>query len=186
MRARHGQGHGGFVEVITALAATAMVLAGCATVRDGPTVTFPPSTFGSGAVTDASTAAQREIDRALGTIGLFSVVPRVPYRPAEAPRFAAAPRTVLQVSVPDVGTSEYISIYEFPDAQSAAMAAREQAAYVASPVGRVQFPTGTDFTIRQLGSTIVLYTFLPQAGLGRSIEIAKVLRALGTVIEVPR
>ncbi len=186
MRAHDAQGHGGMVGAIMALAATALLLVGCATVRDGPIVTFPPSTFGSGAVTDASTAAQREVDRALGTIGLFSVVPRVPYRPAEAPRFAAAPRTVLEVSVPDVGASEHISIYEFPDAQTAAVAAREQAAYVASPVGRVQFPTGTDFTIRQLGSTILLYTFLPQAGLGRSNEIAEVLRGLGTVIEVPR
>ena len=74
----------------------------------------------------------------------------------------------------------------FVDPASARQAAREQAAYVASPVGRVQFPTGTQFTIRQFGSAVVFFSEVPGSSPDdQAPDVAEALRSVGEEVEVP-
>ena len=84
-------------------------------------------------------------------------------RPAEAPAFAAAPRAVYQVILPKDPSKGFIVVYEFLDPTHAAAAAAEQQAYLATGPGRVQTPQGTVSVIRQVGSTVVYYQWLPGA-----------------------
>ena len=87
-------------------------------------------------------------------------------RPAEAPAFAAAPRAVYQVTLPKDPSKGFIVVYEFVDPAHAAGAAAEQQAYLATGPGRVQTPQGTVSLIRQVGSTVVYYQWLPRRGAG--------------------
>lgn len=170
--------------------ALALILAGCGIgASNGGALTFPPQSFGpSGATTTAAVAETRAaIAAALGARSLQLGEPKVPFRPPEAPRFAGAPRAVYQVQLPDDAAHGFISVYEFTDAPSAATAATEQANYVGSGVGRVQFPPDTRFVIRQLGTTVVFYTWSPSNSPDtRTSDIEVALDTLGVAIAVPR
>ena len=160
----------------------AVVSAACGVGAGGAPVTFPPQSFGAvGAPTPAMQQARTAVTAALGGVGIIVDEPQSPYRPAEAPRVAGAPRTVIQAVLPQDPERGRISIYGFVDPSAAAEAAREQAAYVASPVGRVQFPTGTRFTIRQFGSAVLFYSEVP--GSSPDPQAADVVEALETVGE---
>ena len=107
-------------------------------------------------------------------------------RPAEAPLLGAAPRAVYQVLLPKDPTRGFIVVYEFADPARAAAAATEQQAYLATGPGRVQRPQGTVTVIRQVGSTVVLYTWLPGASQDPSAAgIQAALETLGTGYPVP-
>jgi hypothetical protein len=122
----------------------------------------------------------------LEAAGLVVADPRVPYRPAEAPSFAAASRAVLQVQLAGDLAHGFLSVYEFASAAAATDAAREQVAYVASGTGRIQFPAGTRFTVRQLGSAVVFYAWSPGVTTDpQAPDIEAALRTLGTEIAVP-
>lgn len=164
----------------------AVSLAGCAATPDAPPITFPPATFGSGVITAATDATRRAVERALAGIGLTAAAAQSTYRPGESARFTAAPRIVLEVTLPASDAVLPISIYEFTNEDAAVSAGTEQARYVASPVGRVLFAPGTQFVMRRDGRTVLFYAWLPaeeQAGAG---EIATALTAVGIEIEVPR
>ena len=109
------------------------------------------------------------------------------YRPAEAPRVAVAPRLVVRMIVPADPDHGRILIYEFRDTGAATVAAQEQAAYVSSGVGRVQFPPQTRFTLRVVGSTVIFYAYStedvpdPESASG----IATALAGLGFEVPVP-
>lgn len=167
------------------LVALALALAGCATAPD-PVVTFPPSTFGSGVVTPATDTTRGSVERALAGIGLTATPAQSPYRPGETQRFTDAPRLVLEVAIPASAVVVPISIYEFSNDDAAASAGDEQARYVASPVGQVLFPPGTQFVMRRLGRTVVFYDWLPADEEPAEAEIATALAAIGSEIEVPR
>lgn len=185
-RMRHGSADRPAAATFLALLALAMLVAACGTERETALVTFPPATLGAGIVTAASDVTRKAIDRSLSGIGLSAGLPQIPYRPGEAPLVAAAPRTVLEVAIPGGSGPAYVSIYEFANVDSATAAGAEQARYVASPVGRVLFTTGTQFAVRQSGTTVVFYSWLPSADDPRTDEIASALESVGTVIEVPR
>jgi hypothetical protein len=168
--------------------ALALALAGCGVGADGAApVTFPPQSFGAaGPATPAMQQARTAVAAALGAAGLIVDEPQSPYRPAEAPRFAGAPRSVIRAVLPRDPDRGLVSIYGFADPAAAAQAAREQAAYVASPVGRVQFPTGTQFTIRQFGSAVVFYSEIPGSSEDpQAADVAEALRTVGEEVEVP-
>ena len=168
-----------------AIAIIAIVLAGCATTRDEPAVTFPPATFGAGVSTSATDTTRRTIEGTLAGIGLTAAVAQSPFRPGESPRFTDAPRIVLDVALPGSEVVVPISIYEFTNEDAAVAAGDEQARYVASPVGRVQFAPGTQFVIRHEGRTVVFYAWLPAEDVPGTAEIATALAAIGVEIEVP-
>ena len=171
---------------VMVVAAALVAACGVSEPRGDP-VTFPPRTFGAaGSPTPAMERARAEIAGALGAVGILLDEPQAPYRPAEAARFGAAPRTVVRAVLPDDLTRGLISIYGFTDSATAVQAAREQAAYVGSPVGRVQFPTGTQFTIRQLDSTVIFYGEVTGASPdAQAADVAEALRTLGEAVPVP-
>lgn len=164
----------------------ALVAAGCGVgAGRNEVVTFPPRTFGAGGPsTAAMEQARTAVTSALGSAGIIVDQPQAPYRPAETPQLAAAPRTLIRAVLPEDPDRGLVSIYGFMDPAAAAEAAREQARYVASPVGRVQFPTGTEFTIRQFGSSVIFYSEVP--GTSPDPQAEAVTTALRTVgAEVP-
>ena len=166
----------------------AMILAGCgAGASVDPPATFPPTTFGPGEATGADVAATRaELARAFGALSLQLADPQVPHRPAESTAFAAARRAVFQVVLPDDAAHGFVSVYEFADQPAAAAAGRDQAAYVASGPGRVQFPPDSRFVIRQVGRTVVFFAWSPLNSPDRRTgDIQTALETVGTGIPVP-
>lgn len=173
---------------LAATLAAGLLAAGCGT---GPAIdrpaTFPPTTFGPGQATGADVArTQAELARALGAASLQLTVPQVPHRPGEAAAFAAAPRAVFQVVLPDDPTHGFITVYQFADEAAAAAAGNEQAAYLASGPGRVQFPPDSHFVLRQVGPTVIFFAWSPANSPDeRTPEIQGVLETIGTGIPIP-
>ncbi len=149
--------------------------------------TFPPVGATTAPAGPAAGSTRAALVDALGTQGLQLEDVVTAYRPAEAPRLAVAPRLVVRVIVPADPDHGRILIYEFRDTGAATVAAQEQAAYVASGVGRVQFPPQTQFTLRVVGSTVVFYAFstsdVPDPE--RASGIATALASLGFEVPVP-
>ncbi len=144
-----------------ALGAT-VLLAACG-ATEVPSLRLPAVSVGPGrTVSPAVIQTRIELVRALGEHNLVLSDSQAPVRPAEAPLLAAAPRAVYQVILPKDPTHGFIIVYEFPDPARAAAAAAEQQAYLATGPARVQTPFGTVSIIRQVGSTVVFYDWLPE------------------------
>jgi hypothetical protein len=121
-----------------------------------------------------------DVARALAAQGIQVEDAARPYRPAEAPAFATAPRLVIRAILPDDPDHGLLVIYEFADPTAASAAAEEQAAYIASGVGRVQFPNDARFVIRVVGSTVVFFVWAPSASSDpRTRQVTTALEALG-------
>jgi hypothetical protein len=94
---------------------------------------------------------------------------------------------VIRAIIPGDPDHGRIVIYEFLSTADATTAAQEQASYVASGVGRVQFTPDTQFTLRVDGSTVVFYSWAA-ANSPDPTRAAAVATALGTVgfkVDVP-
>ena len=165
---------------VLAIAATTSGLAACAATED-PGRTFTVASVGP-ALTVSPTVNQTraELVRALGAHHLVLTDTQTPVRPAESALLTSAPRAVYQVILPKDPTRGFIVVYEFPDTGRAASAAAEEQAYLATGPGRVQTPQGTVTIVRQVGSTVVLYTWLPGAALDPSApDIQTALETVG-------
>ncbi|MEW5992208.1 MAG: hypothetical protein AB1736_12800 [Chloroflexota bacterium] len=148
--------------------------------------TFPPAGATTGVAGAAAAVTRSEVARALGVAGVQLEDATRAYRPAEAPGFAAAPRIVVRAILPDDPDHGLIVIYEFVDAGAASVAAQAQADYIASGVGRVQFPNDARFVIRTLGATALFYAWSPAAATDpRAAAIATALETVGVGIPVP-
>jgi hypothetical protein len=159
----------------------AVLLAGCG-ASDGPVPSLPAAvSVGPGrTVSPAVNQTRIELVRALGEHNLVLADSQAPVRPPEAPLLAAAPRALYQVILPKDPSHGFIVVYEFPDAARAAAAAAEQQAYLATGPARVQTPLGTVSIIRQVGSTVVFYDWLPAGSLDDSAPgIQAALETLG-------
>jgi hypothetical protein len=132
----------------------ALLVAAC-TPPSGNNVPSP----GSGG--DPASATKALITGALGTVGLQAVDAIKPYRPPEAPSLTGAPRSVVQVQLPDDPDHGFVVIYSLGSATAAEKAAFDQAAYVASGTGGIQFPPGSHFVIRTVDTTMIFFTFSP-------------------------
>jgi hypothetical protein len=162
-----------------------LAAAGCGGTTTTPRPTGPAPS--GGAISNATALTRADLQRALGAARLQITDPQVPYRPAEVPSLAAAPRQVVQVVLPNDPTHGYIVIYDLGDAAAARAAGEAQAAYVASGPGRIQFPPDARFVIRQVGSTIVFYAWSPGSSTDEfAPEIQPVLETIGSEIAVPR
>jgi hypothetical protein len=174
---------------LLAAASLAIVAAGCGIAANatGAASFAPPSVGPSIGTTAAVTATRSALAAALAAKSLQLGDPKVPFRPPESALFAAAPRAVYQVVLPADPGHGFVSVYEFPNAAAAATAGTEQADYVASGPGGVQFPVDTRFVIRQMGTTIIFYAWSPPNSPDpRTADIQPALETLGTPIAVPR
>jgi hypothetical protein len=156
------------------------IVAGCAT-SEAPASSQPPASIApQRSVTPAVGLVRSDLVRVLGERDLVLSDTQAAVQRAEAAMLASAPRAVYQVVLPDDPTRGYIVVYEFADPSRAAAAAAEQQAYLATGPGRVQTPQGTVTIIRQVGTTVVLYEWLPGASRDdRAPAIQTALETLG-------
>ena len=162
------------------------VVGGCA--PGGVSVaSFPPGTIGPARTAGAAAAQTRiELVRVLGEHNLILQDSQAPFRPPEDTVFTTTPRALHQVILPDAPGEGFIVVYEFSDATTAAEAAADQAAYLATGPARVQSAFGTRHVIRLVGSTVVLYSWVPEgAADARQPAIQAALETLGVGVAVP-
>jgi len=149
-------------------------------------LTFPPvgsTPQPAGAATDTVKA---QLAAALGVEGIQLADANTPYRPPEGAIFAAAPRTVVQAVLPDDPTHGYLVLYAFGTPQQALAGAQDQARYVASGPGRIQFQPGTSFELRTLGNIAIFFAWTPDnAPDTREAMIPLALSQLGDEVPIP-
>lgn len=161
----------------------AMALAGCS-ISSGPSfpaigVTPPPAG-------DSTAGARAQVAAALAVEGLQLSDSKTTYRPPEGAIFAAAPRTVIQVALANDPTHGYIVLYPFGTPQQALAAAQDQAVYVSSGVGNVQFVPGTQFSLRVLGNVAIFFAWTPNASPDANMDsIPIALSQIGDQVPIP-
>jgi len=168
--------------------AACLVLVGCGIATSTNVVTFPPEAVGPDAtVTPAVAQTRTAIAAALAPFSLQLKDADRPFRPAESARLAAAPRAVYQVVLPDDLDGGQIVVYEFRDAAAAVDAGNELAGYLGTGAGRIQFPLDAQHSIRQVGTTLIFYTWAPSTSPDPgSKTIADALTTLGVGFAAPR
>lgn len=148
--------------------------------------TFPPVGVTPGPAGSVAAATRGEVVRALAVQGLQAEDAARSYRPAEAPEFATAPRLVVRAILPEDPDHGRIVIYEFASPPAATSAAASQAVYLASGVGRVQFPPDARFVLRVVGATAVFFTWSPAGSRdARTAQIGTALETLGLGVAIP-
>jgi hypothetical protein len=154
----------------------------CAGPTAAPTTTYPPPSAATNLdVTAAVGQTRAEIAAALAKHQLQLQDSQVPYRPAEGPILANAPRAVYQAVLPADPTHGYIVVYELRDTARAAEAAAEQQRYLVTGPAKVQTPPGTLHVIRGVGTTVIVYDWLPGASADPSAPaIQTALETIGT------
>ena len=162
--------------------AVAMALAACSS----PRTTFPPAGFTPGAPGDDASATKALVLGALGAVGLQAVDSIKPYRPPEGAVMTGAPRSVLQVQLPDDPDHGQVVIYSLGSAVAAERAAFDQATYIASGPGKIQFPPGSHFVLRTVGTTVIFFTWSPGGSPDqRTGLIEQALNTLGVAVPIP-
>ena len=154
---------GGLVGTVFAVGVVAFAVAGCGSVGESGRSFSVESVGPAKTVSPAVDQTRAELVRVLAAQSLVLSNTQTPVRKAESPLMAAASRAIYQVVLPKDPNKGYIVVYEFTDLGLAAAAAAEQQAYLGTGPGRVQTPQGTVTLIRQVGSTVVLYDWLPAA-----------------------
>lgn len=147
----------------------ALAVIGCAT---RPVIT-------PGAPGDAASATKQLVISALSGAGVTAAEATKPYRPSETPALTAAPRRIVQAQLANDPNHGFVVIYSFVSAATAEKAAYDQAAYVASPAGQVQFPPGSQFVIRLVDTTMIFFTWAP--GASPDLQQQKIEDALNDV-----
>jgi hypothetical protein len=170
-----------------AAAVALAVVGGCGIGAAGVPASLPAASVGPSATAGADVQQTRGvIAAALRSVAVQFGDATRPYRPAEASRLRDAPRAVYQVVLPDQPDAGYIVVYHFPDASSAVDAGNEEAGYLGTGNGRVQFPLGTQHVIRELGPTLILYSWLPSASSDPTAgKVADALNTIGIGFTVP-
>lgn len=163
-------------------AVLALALAACATTR----ATFPPPGATTAPAGAAAEATVRQVIAAAGAKGVSVRPADRPYRPPEGPLLAAAPRTVLQASIPNDPDHGYVVVYELGGPTKAANAAADEAAYIASGPGRVQFTPDTRYVLRLVDSTVVFFHWSPGTSPAAQLsDLAASLETLGEGVPIP-
>ena len=161
----------------------AVALGGCITTRNS----FPPAGSTPKPAGDATAATVTQVIAALQAQGLQAAVSDRAYRPAEGPLLAAASRTVIQVTLPQDPSRGSIVVYALASPAAAQAAAEDHAAYLAAGIGGgVQYPPGTEFVLRVVGSNVVFFNWLPANSPDPGTQqIATALQGVGTEVEIP-
>lgn len=168
--------------------AVAIVAVGACAPGGGPGLaTLPAGSLGPTVTVGPSVAQTRgDLVRVLGERNLVLRDTQAAFRPPEDGRFTLTPRVIYQVILPAAPSQGFIVVYEFADAQTAAAAADEQARYLASGPARVQSAFGTRHIMRLVGSTVVLYSWVPEGAEDpRQPDIQAALETLGVGVPIP-
>jgi hypothetical protein len=171
--------------VVVILVIAAAFVAGKAGAPGAPT--FPPVGATTPPAGPAAAATRADIAAALAAENLQLEDRASPYRPAVSARLATARRLVVRAIIPSDPDHGRIVIYEFLSTGDATSAAQEQAAYLASGVGRVQFTPDTQFTLRVVGSTVVFYSWAAanSPDVAKASAVSTALQTLGFGVPVP-
>ena len=174
----------GFGVVVVAV----FLAAGCGIGASREVVTFPPASVGPAATVSPAVLQTRAlIAAALAPLQIQLADAKTPFRPGESPRVAAAPRAVYQAVLPTDPGGGQIVVYEFRDTGAAVDAGNELAGYLGTGSGKVQFPVDVRFTIREIGTTLVFYTWAPSTSPDPgSPRVADALATLGVGFTPPR
>jgi hypothetical protein len=189
MAARLRLGGRWLAALVVGVSSIVAACAGTAGTAGQPSAALPPAAASLGparTVGPAVAQTRAELVRVLGTRNLVLQDTQAPFRPPEDATFTTTPRALYQVILPDAPSEGFIVVYEFGDPGRAADAAQAQAAYLASGPVKVQSPLGARHVLRLLGSTVVLYSWVP-AGVEdpRQPDIEAALDLLGTGVAVP-
>ncbi|HUQ77811.1 MAG TPA: hypothetical protein VM427_02905 [Patescibacteria group bacterium] len=174
--------------VISALV-VGLTLAGCGLGANNAPASLPAISVGPAATVGGATAQTRgAIVTALSTVAAqFGDSPR-PYRPAESPRLRDARRAVYKVVLPDQPDAGYVVVYEFADAGAAVDAGNEEAGYLGTGPAKVQYQRETRHVLRQLGPTLILFSWSPTTAADPALAaaVATALDTIGIGFTVPR
>ena len=172
------------VLLVAIVLAVPFTLAAC--TGGTPRTTFPPLGVTPPPAGEATAAARAEVIRALGELGLQATDSARVYRPPEGPLLTAAPRSVLQVTLPDDPSHGFVVLYALGSPTAASAAARDHAEYVSSGIGWINFPPGTRFVLRVVGSTVVFFHWSPDVSSDdRTQSIEEALLRIGSGVPVP-
>lgn len=175
--------------LLGAVIAVAFVTTGCGIgAAEVPRSIPPPASVGPAATVSAAVGQTRQaIAAALDQVQLELIDATKPFRTAESRRLAAAPRAIYQAVLPDDPDGGFIVVYEFRDGAAAVDAGNEFAGYLGGGAGRIQFPGDARHTIRQLGTTLIVYSWAPSTSPDPgSPKIADALATLGIGFAPPR
>jgi hypothetical protein len=162
------------------------LLAGCGVAAPSEAVPLASPSASRQPASASIELTRSAVEAALKSRELGLIVPQEPFRPPESTALIDAPRAVYQVVLPDDPTGGYLVIYDFPNPDAAHAAGVAQAAWLASGPGTVNFPPGTTHVIRQVGTTLVTFSYPPQeAPDSRAAAAAEALDAVGQGIPVP-
>ena len=173
----------------TLLVLAAMGFAGCGIGAAGTPASLPAGSVGPAATVGAAVGQTRgAIATALSRLGVQFGDANRPYRPAESPRLRSAPRAVYQVVLPEQPDAGFIAVYEFKDAAAAVDAGNEEAGYLGTGPGRIQYQLGTEHVLRQLGPTLIVYSWSPTEATDATTaaDIGAALGTIGVGFSVPR
>jgi hypothetical protein len=171
-----------------ALVAT-LAIAGCSPPAQGLPISQPPALGSVGpsrTVGPAVIQTRSDLVRVLGSRNLVLQDSQAAFRPPEDARFSSTPRALYQVILPEAPTEGFIVVYEFSDPTAASEAATAEAAYLATGPAKVQSAFGARHVLRLVGSTVVLYSWVPEGAEDpRQPDIQAALETLGSGVPVP-
>ncbi len=163
--------------------AAAFLVAGC---MGALPVATPSAQVPTGSPDAAVLATRAQLETALKADDFGLIDYRQPYVPPETPALAAAPRSTFQVVLPADPGHGVVVVYDLRDPAAATAAGAAYAAYLGSGPIRVSFPPDTRFVLRQLGSTLVLFTWSQANSPDRTgSQAADAIETLGTGFLVP-
>jgi hypothetical protein len=170
------------------VAGLAILVGGCGIGASHEIVTYPPESVGPAATVSPAVLQTRAlIAAALAPLQIQLGDDKDPFRPGESPRVAAAPRAVYLAILPADPEGGQIVVYEFRDTGAAVDAGNELAGYLGTGAGRIQFPDDARQTIRQVGTTLIFYTWAPSTSPDPgSPKVADALATLGIGFTPPR
>ncbi len=176
--------------VVAFALAASLGVASCGIGANETPASLPvPSVGPATGVTGSVAQTRGEIATALASISSIAIQfgdASRPYRPPESSRLRSAPRAVFQVVMANQPDAGFIVVYEFPDAAAAVDAGNEEAGYLGTGPARVQLPRDAQHVLRQVGPTLIVYTWSPSDAPDRTAEVvAGVLGTLGIGFSVP-
>jgi hypothetical protein len=168
--------------------ALAVVAAGCGVAANTAPASIPAASAGPPARVGGATGTTfGAIQTALSGVAVQIGQSTRPFRPPESARLRDAPRALYQAVLPDQPDAGFIVVYEFADAAAATDAGNEEAGYLGTGPARVEAPLGTQYVLRALGPTLIVFQWLPAASSDPTAsQMAAALATIGIGFAVPR